>query len=783
MAFSAVSGQAATTSYTNVNSVTLAFPGNVTAGNALVVGGGNWANPQDATIAVSDTRSTSYNTHNQTISGRGTTAFLAWGTAPTGGACTVTVNPAGTNGWGSFTINEYQAADTIGVDATFESTTGSSTSPSDSITNTVNDGLLLGVMAPDDTHFPNPSYTIGTPTDWTQVGEDESTANNAHHLAHRITTTSGTYTPTWSLSPSANWAVILVALKEVAAGGIAVPTATSTQVKEDYNASSGSSRQVTFDYPVKTGNGVLAFVFWKDDVTITSVQDSASNTYASGIARHARPTDGYLQCYGAKNVTGGQLSVTVNFSGTATSIYIALVEVIMAHGTTLFGATATGTATSGSVVTSGTFSPTFTRGCIFAFAVGDVSATAILGSIGGVTACRTSMPVSPNGGLLIEELPFTAQPSANITASADLNGTLSKAAIIVVEVQAASAVYATAPVVGTSGDGRFTLGGQPMFLIGPTYFDAIDWWYSDLRSMQTYQYNTCRILLDKQWDDGGTGTESVFNSNGTIRPSRMARIHALILTAAEFGMAVEVVIHVADGLPNTASFLTTEAAREAATTNAVAELKDHLNVYWDLCNEFNYDQNAAYDQWTATRLQGIVDAALAEDPDGVFCVSGAGGGTSDTTDWALEYPTDHIIAADITPYLASGLPVFGYHAGRETDWWKRVGFRANVLKAYLESQGRPAMPVYMNEEARVGSVNPPDPTAVQMIQAAINCARSRAAGYIFHSDASFTMLTATMVSQFTADELTAYQAAAMRVWALLRRIAQYQSFPRPVLRG
>src|SRR5689334_14806611 len=96
---------------------------------------------------------------------------------------------------------------------------------------------------------------------------------------------------------------------------------TAIQYKHDDGDSSGSSRQFTFDRASRTGNAILVFIFYKGAPTVSSVTDSQSNAYVGyGGSAIARPTDGFLHCFGAKNITGGTLTVTVNWTGSVTSI-------------------------------------------------------------------------------------------------------------------------------------------------------------------------------------------------------------------------------------------------------------------------------------------------------------------------------------------------------------------------------------------------------------------------------------------------------------------------------
>lgn len=181
-----------------------------------------------------------------------------------------------------------------------------------------------------------------------------------------------------------------------------------------------------------TGNAVLVCVFWKGAVTISSVTDSQSNTYADcGAGRLARPTDGFLQVLGAKSITGGTTPVvTVNFSGAANSIDVFLLEYSGQDTATLFDSvTGTGTATSGTAVTTGSFTPTISAGAVVAFAASDdTNATA------GTNYTIRCNPAASGEG--VEDRIFSSS-LGSITASMTLSAAVTKAAIIACTLRAA----------------------------------------------------------------------------------------------------------------------------------------------------------------------------------------------------------------------------------------------------------------------------------------------------------------------------------------------------------
>ena len=124
------------------------------------------------------------------------------------------------------------------------------------------------------------------------------------------------------------------------------------------------------------GNGVVVLVFWKTNVTITSITDSQSNTYADcGLGRVARPAGGYAQIFVAQNITGGTTpTITVNYSGGgATEIDIYGFELSGAATASAVDKYASGTATNGTTATTGNMTPDSTDGIVIAFAAGDPS--------------------------------------------------------------------------------------------------------------------------------------------------------------------------------------------------------------------------------------------------------------------------------------------------------------------------------------------------------------------------------------------------------------------------
>lgn len=211
-AIAELSGQRATaTECTNCDSLALAYPGNVTAGNLLVVGGNAYDTAGTTGYTVTDSVGTSYTVYACTaLTGTpNATPFLAVGIAGGSGANTVTVNPtidASANQL-VFGIGEFSGVNNPPLDVDGGSSTGTGTSASDSITTISANALILGVVGFQTAAAVTPGGS------YTQIAEDQS-ALDAFNLEFRLATTATSYTVDWTLGSSQAWSACTVSVKE-----------------------------------------------------------------------------------------------------------------------------------------------------------------------------------------------------------------------------------------------------------------------------------------------------------------------------------------------------------------------------------------------------------------------------------------------------------------------------------------------------------------------------------------------------------------------------------------
>lgn len=199
---------------------TLAFPANVGNGNLVTAGGAGFLSGGAAAPTVTSTCTTG---NWSIVSGAAFTAgriFVAWAVTTAAGACTVTVDWANASTGSSFSIDEFTGQHGTPLDVDGGCSTGTSTTPSDSLTTLTADDLLLGTVGHD-----GPSGTAITPgTNYTQIGEQEDNTNQDHNMEFRIVTSAQAYTVDWTLGSSQPWGACTVGIKPAAGAPPAAPS-------------------------------------------------------------------------------------------------------------------------------------------------------------------------------------------------------------------------------------------------------------------------------------------------------------------------------------------------------------------------------------------------------------------------------------------------------------------------------------------------------------------------------------------------------------------------------
>jgi hypothetical protein len=201
--------------FTNSPSGTLAYDTNVTAGNLLVCVGGAWTGGTTFTTAITDSLS---NTYSVLMGPEGIErTWMAYCISGSSGACTVTIDPSEGGAYAAYNVSEWSGVDATPLDVDGGTSTGSSTTPSDSLTTSATDTMVVGVMSHFD--FNDDTLTPDTGGGWTQLAEYELSASIANYnCEYQLFSSAGAKTASWTIGNSRNWGAQTASFKATPAG-------------------------------------------------------------------------------------------------------------------------------------------------------------------------------------------------------------------------------------------------------------------------------------------------------------------------------------------------------------------------------------------------------------------------------------------------------------------------------------------------------------------------------------------------------------------------------------
>lgn len=283
--------------------------------------------------------------------------------------------------------------------------------------------------------------------------------------------------------------------------------------------------------------------------------------------------------------------------------------------------------------------------------------------------------------------------------------------------------------VGISGD-KFTVNGQPRFLLGVSYFDASNWRVEDLDGLAARRFNLIRIWLD--WGAPGDG-RSFFNGSGALVQGQ--KLVNLVRAARARGIIVDVTI--LD--PGLTFGDVHRALRETATA-----LRAEPNVIIDVMNEHDHGGGPR----SHADVAGFIGSVRSINANVPVTVSSTGGHLMST--------------ANIDEEMGAGVAIVTPHFERTSDWFDRTDERVAFVKNFIASRGR-NLPVYLQEEARRGHSGL-NPSRDQFLQAAREARDAGAAAWVFHTDAGFELGANSFFGALDPEELNTVNGLADAVF-------------------
>lgn len=265
-------------------------------------------------------------------------------------------------------------------------------------------------------------------------------------------------------------------------------------------------------------------------------------------------------------------------------------------------------------------------------------------------------------------------------------------------------------VLGIDGT-AFTIDGRRTFLLGASYYGGLgapeDFVARDFDDLKALGFNWVRVWA--VWDAFGHDVSAV-DADGAPREPYLARLKALVATAEQRGMVVDVT------LARTRRLASQEAHVRAAETLAGA-LADCRNVYFDLANERDQHYDVVFVSYP--ELRALRDRVKAIDPGRLVTASGE--------------PAD---PADLARYLdEAGLDFICPHLARDAGTEQRTADATRKFLRWIKASGR-AAPVHYQEPFRRDYADPRgfwQPDAETFCADLRNARLAGAAGWCFHN--------------------------------------------------
>jgi hypothetical protein len=307
-------------------------------------------------------------------------------------------------------------------------------------------------------------------------------------------------------------------------------------------------------------------------------------------------------------------------------------------------------------------------------------------------------------------------------------------------------------------DTRFTVNGQPAFLLGISYYGGLGapqgFVLRDLDDMRRHKFNWLRIWAT--WASGDQDVSAV-HADGRPREPFLDRLEWLVAECDRRGLVVDVTLTRAaqplPGLPR--GRLPDLASHQRAVTTLVEALKAHRNWYLDLANERDVRDGRHV---PAAELKVLREQVRRLDPSRLVTAS-FGGHDLDEND--VREPLETI-----------GLDFLCPHRPREAQSPGQTESRTRALLAMMQKIGRMA-PVHYQEPFRRGYTQW-NPVAEDFLTDLRGAVAGGAAGWCFHNGSergapqnrpqrSFDLREQRLFDQLDAEERIVVEKAAALV--------------------
>jgi hypothetical protein len=296
-------------------------------------------------------------------------------------------------------------------------------------------------------------------------------------------------------------------------------------------------------------------------------------------------------------------------------------------------------------------------------------------------------------------------------------GTLSATTVVLLIAFAnagAADVLPSRTVLGVDGN-RFTLNGQPQFLLGASYYGGLgagdEARRADFDKLQQRGFNWIRVWAT--WAAFGSDLSAVEPTTGEPRQPYLDRLKELVADCDRRGMIVDVTLSRGKTEAVPARLPTHESHRHAVRT-LVEALKPYRNWYLDLSNERNIGDSR---HTAIAELQALREVVRELDPNRLVTASQGG----DIGDDELRAYLKDVGVNFITP-----------HRPRDAESPTQTGAKTRGYLAAMRELGR-VVPVHYQEPFRRGYDGRWQPSADDFLTDLAQARAGGAAGWCFHN--------------------------------------------------
>lgn len=297
--------------------------------------------------------------------------------------------------------------------------------------------------------------------------------------------------------------------------------------------------------------------------------------------------------------------------------------------------------------------------------------------------------------------------------------------------------------------GLFVVRGQPSFLLGISYFDALsapqEILEADLAFLRVRRFNTVRIWAS-WYDEFQPRTISVIRKNGTLNPDGVERL-IRVLNATKAKNILVILVFSRDALPGITFNNYRLGIRRVASL-----LKPYRFLLFDVQNETNHcgvtDVNCA-GHLTLAQVSAIRTAIKETDPQRLVTASRNQDGFIPGKDDYVTFRTSGNV-----DFIATHRP----SRTKDGSWANLTDDEARFIRA----QVGPKIPILFDEPNRCGN-NMECVSASEsnyFVNAARNAKQSGAAGWIFHTKAGFHLSRRPLSTQLIPIEKSAIDKIA-----------------------